>query len=111
MYADGSIVEGKVGVGVCRITEGEMRMWGAGYRLGGKMKTMDAEIVGIKKAIQKRIGECRRERKRRLTIRTDSQETMRRCKRSERMGGEMMASRVRWWWDAARENGIEVGME
>lgn len=110
-YEDGSIVDGRVRVAVCRMDKRGTRRWGVGYALGNKTEIIDAEIVGIRKAMERVIGECRRERKRSLTIRTDSQEAMRMCTKREQTGDEMMASKIRWWWDAARENRIKVKLE
>lgn len=94
MYTDGSIVAGRVRVGVCRMGEGGMRRWGAGYAMGSRIEIMDAEMVGKKRTIERGIEECRRERRRKLTIRVDSQEAMRRCTKREHTGGEMMASKI-----------------
>lgn len=106
-----STVEERVGVGVCRKGKGGTRKWGARYAMGNRMEIMDTEMVGIKKAIDRGIRECERERKRKLTIRVDNQEAIRRCKKREHTGGEMMARKIRWWWDAARENVIEDKIE
>lgn len=115
MYSDGSIREGRVGVGVCRMKraeEGGGRAWGRGWYLGKRMEIMDAEMVGIRNAIEQGMKECRAEEgKRVITVRVDSQEAMRRCKEREVGGGEMMARRVRWIWDAAREWGLRTRLE
>lgn len=59
MYADGSKVGEKVGVGVWRMGPGGGTMvWGAGLTIRDKMEIMDKEMVGINKALENGIGEC-----------------------------------------------------
>lgn len=41
----------------------------------------------------------------------DSQEAMRRCGLRQKVKGEMIARKVRWIWDAARERGLQVKLE
>lgn len=92
MYSYGSIREGRVGVGVCRMRnaeEGGGRAWGRGWYLGKRMEIMDAEMVGIRNAIERGMKRCRKSKKKKTrTVRVDSQEAMRRCRKREEGGGK-----------------------
>lgn len=111
MYTDGSKKDGKLGVGVCRLNRDGWMEWGRAYGMGSEMEIMDAEMVGIRKAIWKGMEECRKKKVKELVIRVDSQEAMRRVKKREEGPGEMMAYRIRWMIDAAIKDGITVSFE
>lgn len=115
IYSVGSKGEASTGGGVCRMSqEGDEwgRLWGNIYKMGKRVEIMDAEMVGIKKTIQWGLMECRdEEKKKRITVRVDSQEAMRRCRVWRRGGGEMILGKVRKLVRAGGREGIVVRME
>lgn len=114
VYLDGSRKEEGEGVGVCRMWQDGDRgglKWGKNYSMGKRMEIMDMKMVGIKKAMEWGLSECRNEGIKFLTVRVDSQEAMRRCQERRRGGGEMMVAEIRKLWREGERRGMTTRLE
>lgn len=106
MYVDGSMKEGKGGVGVWR--EGGMERKA---KLGKGMESSNAEMIAIDMGLDLGLKICIGTQRNQLSILSDSQESLKRILQRRESGGEQLAHRIRLRIQMARDLHIEVKLE